>query len=40
MATFTGENGKVDITAEDSAGFTTVAEVRSWSTRKMLLKTQ
>jgi predicted secreted protein len=31
MATFTGENGKVDITAEDSAGFTTVAEVRSWT---------
>ena len=31
MATFTGENGKVDITAEDSAGLTTVAEVRSWT---------
>ena len=31
MATFTGENGKVDITAEDSVGFTTVAEVRSWT---------
>ena len=31
MATFTGENGKVEVTAEDSAGFTTVAEVRSWT---------
>ena len=31
MATFTGENGKVEITAEDSAGTVTVAEVRSWT---------
>jgi len=31
MATFTGENGKVEITAEDSSGTTTVAEVRSWT---------
>ena len=31
MATFTGENGKVEITAEDSAGSVTVAEVRSWT---------
>ena len=31
MATFTGENGKVEISAEDSAGTVTVAEVRSWT---------
>lgn len=31
MATYTGENGKVEITAEDSAGTVTVAEVRSWT---------
>jgi hypothetical protein len=31
MATFTGENGKVEITSDDSAGTTTVAEVRSWT---------
>ena len=31
MATFTGENGKVEITAEDSAGTVTFAEVRSWT---------
>jgi predicted secreted protein len=31
MATFTGENGKVELTAEDSAGTVTVAEVRSWT---------
>lgn len=31
MATFTGENGKVEITAEDSVGTVTVAEVRSWT---------
>jgi len=31
MATYTGENGKVEITAEDSSGFVTVAEVRSWT---------
>jgi len=31
MATFTGENGQVDITHEDTAGLTTIAEVRSWT---------
>jgi len=31
MATFTGENGQVDITSADSAGVTTIAEVRSWT---------
>lgn len=31
MATFTGENGKVEITSDDSSGTTTVAEVRSWT---------
>lgn len=31
MATFTGENGKVEITSDESAGTTTVAEVRSWT---------
>jgi len=31
MATFTGENGQVDITSADSAGVTTIAVVRSWT---------
>jgi len=31
MATYTGELGKVDITSDDSAGLTTIAEVRSWT---------
>lgn len=31
MATFTGENGQVKITSDDSAGLVTVAEVRSWT---------
>jgi len=31
MATYTGENGKVEITSDDSAGLTTIAEVRSWT---------
>ena len=31
MATFTGENGQVNITSADSAGVVTVAEVRSWT---------
>lgn len=31
MATFTGENGQVDITSADSAGVITIAEVRSWT---------
>ena len=31
MATFTGESGQVDITHEDTAGLTTIAEVRSWT---------
>jgi len=31
MATYTGELGKVEITSDDSAGLTTIAEVRSWT---------
>ena len=31
MSTYTGENGKVEITSDDSAGLTTIAEVRSWT---------
>ena len=31
MATFTGENGQVDLTSADSAGVITIAEVRSWT---------
>ena len=31
MATYTGENGKVEVTSADTGGTLTVAEVRSWT---------
>lgn len=31
MATYTGENGTVKVTSDDSAGLVSVAEVRSWT---------